>query len=190
MAAGTHQNKGDYYVWIGDKKHKVGTSAGLEAWTHFTDLPTYSRSISRASKRHAINCLGIAVNDNKSLAKVRQSFFKYSARYKWSKLIRELEAITEQRRALYRAELQRQIDEQDYKIGADAMGVIAAKVAELEPDDIPVAMLDKLVKTFSDLRRRAVQTDTSWNSEKLDVSDKRDVDSLLDKLKAVAKRDD
>lgn len=167
--------------WIPDSENDMefGSAQSYEAWTYYRDMPPHKRSVRGALRVFQED----AGEDEGSYG----SWIHWSHKYKWKERVREIDEEVASYRLGERIAAQQRIDAEELELGDAAIAIAVQRIEEMDPAEINAAHLEKWVKGFSDVRRRAVMTeDSDWNAERhlVDVRE-RAKSALLEKLGAI-----
>ena len=138
---------------MGDWDTQPGeTAKGFHSFTHYRDLPPHARSIDSAYAEHRRECEG-----KESTGKGRaKNWHKWSAANDWVARAQAHDADLSRRRRERRAADLEAAQDRAATIARAALGRVALRLHNIDVNEIPAAVLDRWVKTLSDVELRAL----------------------------------
>ena len=129
------------------------TAKAFHAFEHYRDMPPADRSIDAAYAEHLVRCQDGRQKVGKRSAR---AWHRWSAANRWVERAAAHDAdLSRQRRERRAAELQEPQD-RAAGIARSALYRLALRLEKLNINEIPVAVLDRWVKTLTDVELRAL----------------------------------
>ena len=128
------------------------TAKGFHAFTHYRDLPPHARSIDAAYAEHRHECEG-----REPTGKLRaKNWHKWSTIHDWVARVQAHDADLSRRRRERRAADLEAAQDRAATIARAALGRVALRLHNIDVNEIPAAVLDRWVKTLTDVELRAL----------------------------------
>ena len=138
---------------MGDWDNQPGeTAKGFHSFTHYRDLPPHARSIDSAYAEHRRECEG-----KESTGKGRaKNWHKWSTANDWVARAQAHDADLSRRRRERRAADLEAAQDRAAILARAVLSRVALRFLNLDIAEIPVAVLDRWVKTLTDVELRAL----------------------------------
>ena len=127
-------------------------SKAFHNFEHYRDMPVGIRSIDAAYSEHRKLCTGQLPITRKA----PRNWKKWSVDHRWVARVDESDAdLSRRRRERRSVELDKAYD-QAADLSKLALLKLAQRISDLEPEDVPASVLDRHLKTYSDVLFRAL----------------------------------
>ena len=128
------------------------TPKGFHAFTHYRDLPTHARSIDAAYAEHQRGCEGKEFTGKRRA----KNWHKWSTTHGWVSRATAHDADLSRRRREKRAADLEVAQDRAAILARAGLSRIALRFQTLDIGEIPVAVLDRWVKTLTDVEMRSL----------------------------------
>ena len=129
------------------------TSKAFHAFEHYRDMPIGDRSIDTAHSEHLACCQDGRQKVGKRSAR---SWHRWSAANQWVERAAAHDADLSQRRRERRAAELQEAQDRAAKLARGALLRLTQRIQSMNVDEIPAAVLDRWVKTLTDVELRAL----------------------------------
>ena len=137
---------GDWDIQLGE------TAKAFHAFTHYRDLTPHARSIDAAYAEHRRECEG-----HQAGTKRAPRYWKgWSTGHDWVARVQAHDADLSRRRRERRAADLEAAQDRAATIARAALGRVALRLHNIDVNEIPAAVLDRWVKTLTDVELRAL----------------------------------
>ena len=127
-------------------------SKAFHAFTHYRDLPADQRSIDAAYREHKQQCEG----DRNSTKTAPRYWRQWSTEHSWVARAAAHDADLSRQRRARRARELAEAEDRAAAIARAALGRLVKRLETLDVREIPVAILDRWIKTLTDVELRAL----------------------------------
>ena len=127
-------------------------SKAFHAFTHYRDLPAERRSIDAAYREHMDQCEG----RQKGAKRAPGRWDKWSTEHSWVARAAAHDADLSRQRRARRARELAEAEDRAAAIARAALGRLVKRLETLDVREIPVAILDRWIKTLTDVELRAL----------------------------------